>query len=91
MAENQDLHVQGTEEHEGGQFERTMKPRHLIMISLGGVIGTGLFLNTGWVLSQAGAFGTLLAYVFGAITVSLVMMSLGELACAMPETGSCHR
>ena len=90
MAENQDLHVQGTEEHEGGQFERTMKPRHLIMISLGGVIGTGLFLNTGWVLSQAGAFGTLLAYVFGAITVSLVMMSLGELACAMPETGSFH-
>lgn len=24
-------------------FERTMKARHLIMLSLGGVIGTGLF------------------------------------------------
>ncbi len=71
-------------------FERTMKARHLIMLSLGGVIGTGLFLNTGWVLSQAGAFGTILAYLVGAFTVSLVMMCLGELACAMPETGSFH-
>ncbi|EJW94552.1 hypothetical protein EVA_17341 [gut metagenome] len=26
-------------------FERTMKARHLIMLSLGGVIGTGLFLT----------------------------------------------
>lgn len=71
-------------------FERTMKARHLIMLSLGGVIGTGLFLNAGWVLSQAGAFGTILAYLVGAFTVSLVMMCLGELACAMPETGSFH-
>ena len=74
----------------GQSFERTMKARHLIMLSLGGVIGTGLFLNTGWVLSQAGAFGTILAYLVGAFTVSLVMMCLGELAGAMPETGSFH-
>lgn len=30
-----------------GNFKRTMKARHLIMLSLGGVIGTGLFYNTG--------------------------------------------
>lgn len=29
-------------EDEHPQFERTMKARHLIMLSLGGVIGTGL-------------------------------------------------
>ena len=28
-------------------FQRTMKTRHLVMLSLGGVIGTGLFFNTG--------------------------------------------
>ena len=28
-------------------LKRTMKTRHLIMLSLGGVIGTGLFFNTG--------------------------------------------
>lgn len=32
--------AQGQEE---GRLKRTMKTRHLIMLSLGGVIGTGLF------------------------------------------------
>lgn len=34
-------------QQENGQLKRTMKTRHLIMLSLGGVIGTGLFFNTG--------------------------------------------
>lgn len=43
-----------------------MKTRHLIMLSLGGVIGTGLFFNTGYIISTTGAAGTLLAYLIGA-------------------------
>jgi len=34
-------------EQQGGQLRRTMKTRHLVTLSLGGVIGTGLFFNTG--------------------------------------------
>lgn len=34
-----------------------MKTRHLIMLSLGGVIGTGLFFNTGYIISTTGAAG----------------------------------
>ncbi|MEI2472089.1 hypothetical protein V8V75_21375, partial [Peribacillus frigoritolerans] len=30
------------------QLKRSMKSRHLFMISLGGVIGTGLFLSSGY-------------------------------------------
>ncbi|PZD59575.1 amino acid permease, partial [Pantoea ananatis] len=45
------------------QFKRTMKVRHLVMLSLGGVIGTGLFFNTGYIISTTGAAGTLLAYL----------------------------
>lgn len=71
-------------------FQRTMKTRHLIMLSLGGVIGTGLFFNTGYIISTAGAPGTLLAYLIGALVVYLVMLSLGELSVAMPETGAFH-
>ncbi len=73
-----------------GQFHRTMKTRHLIMLSLGGVIGTGLFFNTGYIISTTGAAGTLLAYLIGALVVWLVMQCLGELAVAMPETGAFH-
>ncbi|MHA7845905.1 S-methylmethionine permease [Serratia sp. D1N4] len=73
-----------------GQFKRTMKARHLVMLSLGGVIGTGLFFNTGYIIATTGALGTLLAYLIGALVVYLVMLCLGELAVAMPETGAFH-
>lgn len=73
-----------------GKFKRTMKTRHLVMLSLGGVIGTGLFFNTGYIISTTGALGTLLAYLIGALVVYLVMLCLGELAVAMPETGAFH-
>ncbi|CDL20472.1 S-methylmethionine permease [Klebsiella pneumoniae IS53] len=56
------------------------------MLSLGGVIGTGLFFNTGYIISTTGAAGTLLAYLIGALVVWLVMQCLGELSVAMPET-----
>ncbi|VTT02798.1 amino acid transporter [Streptococcus lutetiensis] len=52
------------------------------MSSLGGVIGTGLFLNSGYTIAQAGPLG--------AVVVYLVMLSFGELAIAMPVTGSFH-
>lgn len=75
---------------EEGQFQRKMTSRHLFMLSLGGVIGTGLFLSSGYTISQAGPFGAILSYLVGAIVVYLVMLSLGELAVAMPVTGSFH-
>lgn len=56
-----------------------MKNRHLITLSLGGVIGTGLFFNTGYMISTTGAPSTPLAYLIGALVVWLVMQSLGEL------------
>ena len=37
-----------------GQFQRKMTSRHLFMLSLGGVIGTGLFLSSGYTIAQAG-------------------------------------
>jgi S-methylmethionine transporter len=77
-------------QQENGQLKRTMKTRHLIMLSLGGVIGTGLFFNTGYIISTTGAAGTLLAYLIGALVVWLVMQCLGELSVAMPETGAFH-
>ncbi|ALB27958.1 amino acid permease [Companilactobacillus heilongjiangensis] len=72
------------------KLKRNMESRHLFMISLGGVIGTGLFLSSGYTIHEAGPIGTILAYGIGAIVVYLVMLCLGELSVAMPETGSFH-
>lgn len=71
-----------------GEFQRSMQARHLIMLSLGGVIGSGLFFGTGHIIANVGAFGTVLAYLIGAFMVYLIMLSLGELSVAHPNPGS---
>ena len=71
-------------------LRRTMGPRHLIMIAMGGVIGSGLFLSSGYTISQAGPLGAVLAYLVGAFVVYLVMACLGELAIAYPVSGAFH-
>lgn len=74
-------------ERESG-LKRGMKGRHIFMISLGGVIGTGLFLSSGFTLNQAGPGGAVLAYLVGGFSMYMVMLCLGELAVAIPVAGS---
>lgn len=78
------------EQEQIGNFQRKMQVRHVVMLSLGGVIGTGLFLSSGYTIQQAGPIGTILSYAVGAIAVYLVMLCLGELSVQMPETGAFH-
>ncbi|WNS78126.1 amino acid permease [Domibacillus sp. DTU_2020_1001157_1_SI_ALB_TIR_016] len=75
-------------EHHQQELKRTMKTRHLFMISLGGVIGSGLFLGSGYTINQAGAGGAILAFLVGGFVMYLTMVCLGELAVAMPVSGS---
>lgn len=70
------------------QLKREMKSRHLFMISLGGVIGTGLFLGSGYAIGEAGPFGAIMAYLFGGLIMYLAMVCLGELSVVMPVSGS---
>lgn len=70
------------------ELRRTMKTRHLFMISLGGVIGSGLFLGTGYTINQAGAIGAILSFIVGGFIMYLTMLCLGELSVAMPISGS---
>ena len=72
----------------GLKFKKEMETRHIVMLALGGVIGTGLFLTSGYTVNQAGPLGAVIAYIIGAVMVYLVMVCLGELAVQMPETGS---
>lgn len=65
-----------------------MKSRHLFMISLGGVIGTGFFLGTGYTINEAGPIGAILSYLAGGMIMYFTMLCLGELAVAMPVSGS---
>lgn len=73
-----------------GGLRRSMGSRHLVMIAMGGVIGSGLFLSSGYTISQAGPLGAVIAYLAGAFVVYLVMACLGELAIAYPVSGAFH-
>ncbi len=70
------------------QLKRSLKTRHLSMISLGGTIGTGLFLASGGAIHQAGPGGALVAYAAIGIMVYFLMTSLAEMAAFMPVAGS---
>ncbi|SDE17775.1 amino acid permease [Sporomusa acidovorans] len=79
--------IQQTMEQQSG-LNRRMKSRHLFMITLGGVIGTGLFLASGSTINQAGPIGCILAYAIGGFIMYMVMLCLGELAVEMPVAGA---
>ncbi|WP_182004265.1 amino acid permease [Acinetobacter lactucae] len=61
--------------------------RHITMISIGGVIGAGLFVGSSAAIAKAGP-AAVLAYIITSILVFLVMRMLGEMAVAQPDTGS---
>ncbi len=70
-----------------GHLQQGLKRRHMTMISLGGIIGAGLFVGTGPILNQAGP-ATILTYLFTGCILILIMRMLGEMAVALPTVGS---
>lgn len=70
------------------QLTRALKSRHIFMLSLGGVIGTGLFMGSGVTIGSGGPMGAILAYLVAGLLMYLVMVCLGELSVQMPVSGS---
>src|SRR4051812_23896238 len=80
---------QGAEPDDGAEpeLQRSLKQRHMTMISLGGVIGAGLFVGSGAVMNQTGP-AAVLSYIAAGALIVLVMRMLGEMAVANPAVGS---
>jgi len=68
-------------------LQRGLKNRHAQMISIGGVIGTGLFLGTARSLAAGGPLGLLLGYLIVSSACVSVMLCLGELTTLLPVPG----
>ncbi|MFI1753406.1 amino acid permease [Streptomyces sp. NPDC020571] len=64
-----------------------LKGRQITMISIGGVIGAGLFVGSSTAVAAAGP-AVLVSFLLAAALVVLVMQMLGEMAVAHPDTGS---
>ncbi len=70
-----------------GDYQRGLKDRHVQLIALGGIIGSGYFLGTGEIINQVGP-AVFIAYIFGGLIIYLTMLCMGELAVAIPISGS---
>lgn len=68
-------------------LRHALSTAQLTMIAIGGAVGTGLFLGSGFAISLAGP-GVLLSYALGAFLALLLMGSLAEMCAADPAQGS---
>jgi GABA permease len=69
-------------------LSRSLKSRHLTMISIGGIIGAGLFVGSSTAII-AGGPASFLSYAITGTLILVVMRMLGEMATAMPSVRSC--
>ncbi|KAF2652412.1 hypothetical protein K491DRAFT_718929 [Lophiostoma macrostomum CBS 122681] len=70
------------------KLRRSLSPRQVQMIAIGGTIGTGLFLGTGKSLATGGPASLLICYTIVGGIVFVTMLSLGEMAAFVPVAGS---
>lgn len=65
-------------------IKRGLKPRHAQMISLGGAIGTGLFVSTGATLAQGGPAFILIAFCLMSVLIYTIVTAIVEIATYLP-------
>jgi GABA permease len=68
-------------------LSRSLRPRHISMITIGGIIGAGLFVGSSVAIAAAGP-AIIVSYVLTGLLVLLVMRMLGEMAVEMPQVRS---
>ncbi|NGP06364.1 amino acid permease [Rhodococcus sp. 14C212] len=76
-----------TEPAPRAMLHQAMRPRQLVMMSLGGAIGAGLFVGSGAGIAVAGP-AILVSFLAAAALVVLIMRMMGEMAAANPASGA---
>jgi AAT family amino acid transporter/GABA permease len=69
------------------ELSRSLKGRHLTMISIGGIIGAGLFVSSSTAII-AGGPASFISYAICGLLILLVMRMLGEMTTALPKVRS---
>ena len=72
---------------EANALSRSLRPRHVTMIAIGGIVGAGLFVGSSAAIAAAGP-AILATYALTGFVVLLIMRMLGEMAVDMPNVRS---
>lgn len=76
--------------HGDGHLKRVLGGTQLSLIAMGGAIGTGLFMGSGFAIGLAGP-SVLISFAIGALISLLVMACLAEMTVTDPQAGSFGR
>src|ERR1700685_2213850 len=73
-------------------LSRTLRPRDLLLLFIGSVIGSGIFLTPGLILRQLnGSVGaSFLVWIVGGVLSLLGALTYAELAATNPEAGGLY-
>lgn len=77
--------------HDRNRLKATLEQRHIQMLALIGVFGTGIFLSSGSILATTGPAGMFIAFGIVATIVGLNQMALAEVASLMPVSSATVR
>jgi len=66
---------------------KSLEARHVAMISIGGIIGSGLFVGSSAAIAATGPV-ILISYLLAGVVMLFIMRMLGEMAVATPGAGS---
>jgi len=69
------------------QLSQSLRARHLAMISIGGIIGAGLFVGSSTSI-LAGGPAAFISYAITGFLILMIMRMLGEMATALPNVRS---
>ena len=77
-------------EHEHGELKRSLGATNLVLLGIGCIIGTGIFVLTGRAAAQFAGPAIMISFVITGTLCALVALSYAELASAIPVSGSAY-
>lgn len=77
-------------EHEHGELKKSLGALNLVLLGIGCIIGTGIFVLTGRAAAEFAGPGIMISFVITGTLCALVALSYAELAAAIPVSGSAY-
>ncbi len=77
-------------EHEHGELKKTLGATNLVLLGIGCIIGTGIFVLTGRAAAQFAGPAIMISFIVTGTLCALVALSYAELASAIPVSGSAY-
>ncbi len=77
-------------EHEHGELKRTLGALNLVLLGIGCVIGTGIFVLTGHAAAEYAGPAIVISFVITGTLCALVALCYAELASVLPVSGSAY-